>query len=110
MVKVFLSSKANDVFLKLKKSKHKVDQSIYKSIKEKIKTIKENPKIGESIKKKFIPNEYLEKYGVTILFKLRLANYWRLLYTINNNNDIEIIVFIIDVLDHKKYDDLFNFK
>jgi len=110
MVKVFLSSKANDIFLELKQSKHKVDQSIYKSIKEKIEIIKQNPKIGESIKKRFIPNEYLEKYGITILFKLRLANYWRLLYTINNNNDIEIIVFIIDVLDHKKYDNLFNFK
>jgi mRNA-degrading endonuclease RelE of RelBE toxin-antitoxin system len=110
MVKIILSLEANNVLLKLKKSSHKVDKSIYESIKEKLKLIKNNPKLGKPIKKKLIPKKYINKYGISILFKLRLSNYWRMLYTINNNNEIEIIVFIIDLLDHKKYNKKFSFK
>jgi len=109
MIKLILSPKANDTFLKLKKSNKKIEKSIFKSIYKKLELIKEDPKIGESIKKKLIPKEYVEEYGITVLYKIRLANYWRLLYTIKDN-ELEIIAIIIDIFDHNKYNEIFEFK
>ena len=109
MIKLILSPKANDTFLKLKKSNKKIEKSIFKSIYKKLELIKEDPKIGESIKKKLIPKEYIEEYGITVLYKIKLANYWRLLYTIKDN-ELEIIAIIIDIFDHNKYNEIFEFK
>ena len=51
MIKLILSPKANDTFLKLKKSNKKIEKSIFKSIYKKLELIKEDPKIGEIYKK-----------------------------------------------------------
>jgi len=110
MVSVRFSLDANSIYLKLKKSKDKVGQSIFNSINEKIELLKQNPKIGEPLQRKFIPEKYIQKHGTKNLFKIRLANYWRLLYTISNNNEINIFVFIVDLVDHEEYNDVFGFK
>lgn len=109
MVKLILSTVANDTFLKLKRSNKKIEKSIFKSVCEKIELIKQDPKIGETIKKKLIPKEYKNNYGITVLYKIRLANFWRLLYTIKDN-ELEIIAIIVDIIDHEEYNDIFGFK
>ena len=109
MVKLILSPRANDTYLKLKRSNQKLEKSIFNSICEKLELIKEDPKIGESVKKKLIPKEYIDQYGITVLYKIRLANYWRMLYTIKNN-ELEIISIIIDIFDHDEYNENFGFK
>ncbi|MFA5745859.1 MAG: type II toxin-antitoxin system RelE/ParE family toxin [Candidatus Pacearchaeota archaeon] len=101
---------ANSIYLKLKKSKDKIDQSIFNSINEKIEQLKQNPKIGEPLQKKFIPEKYIQKHGIKNLFKIRLTNYWRLLYTLSNNNEINVLIFIVDIIDHDEYNDIFGFK
>lgn len=109
MVRVILSPVANDTFLRLKMSNKKIEKSIFNSIREKLELIKIDPKLGESVKKKLIPKEYKEKYGLTILYKVRLADYWRLLYTIKDN-ELEIIAIIVDIVDHEEYNDIFGFR
>lgn len=109
MVKVILSSVANDTYLKLKVSNKKIEKSIFNSVCEKLEQIKQDPKIGESIKKKLIPKRYISDYGITVLYKIRLANYWRLLYTIKDN-ELEIIAIIVDIIDHDEYNNVFGFK
>ena len=67
--------------------------------------VKANPFYGNSIEKKKIPPEY----GVQNLWRVELTGYWRMLYTIKGNQ-IEVICFVLDILDHKKYDKKFGYK
>ena len=109
MVRVILSHVANDTFLRLKMSNKKIEKSIFNSVREKLELIKTDPRLGESVKKKLIPKEYKEKYGMTVLYKVRLADYWRLLYTIKDN-ELEVVAIIVDIVDHEEYNDIFGFK
>jgi len=60
---------------------------------------------------KLIPQEYFVKYGITNLFRVELPNYWRMLYTLSNGeSEIEIIAFVLDLVDHKVYDKKFGYK
>jgi len=39
------------------------------------------------------------------LFRVELPNFWRMYYTLTDDeNQIEIIAFVLDILDHKEYD------
>jgi len=40
---------------------------------------------------------------------MELANRWRLIYTIKGN-ELEIINFVIELYNHKKYDKVFGYK
>ena len=84
-------------------------QQLLKSINRAIELVKINPQIGIQIKKKLIPKQYIKKYGITNLWKFNLLNFWRMLYTIRGE-ELEIIAFVIDVLDHKRYNKLFGYK
>jgi hypothetical protein len=57
--------------------------------------------------KVLIPKEYAEKYQTSNLWSVELTNYWRMLYTIKGDQ-VEIICFILDIMDHKEYDKLFG--
>lgn len=41
--------------------------------------------------------------------EIDLAHYWRIVYTIFPEGDIEIINFVIDIIDHKKYNKIFGY-
>jgi len=75
----------------------------------KIELIKLNIHFGNPVAKNLIPKEYKIKYGVTNLFRIELPQFWRMLYTLTNG-DIEIIAFVLDVIDHKTYDKKFGYK
>ena len=81
------------------------EMRLLKSIKEKIEFIRQNPFYGDNIPKKLIPAEY----NVTNLWRVELTNFWRMLYTIKGDQ-IEIICFVLDIIDHKKYDKKFGFR
>lgn len=78
---------------------------LLKSIKQKIELIKVNPFYGDNIPKRLIPKEY----GVPNLWRVELSNFWRMLYTFKGDR-IEIICFILDILDHNKYNKKFGYK
>ena len=79
--------------------------TLLRSIGQKIRWLKENPLVGEVVKKKDIPKEL----DVDNLFKLRLARYWRMLYTIRRQ-EIEIFCFILTIETHPDYDKRFKRK
>ncbi len=81
------------------------EMQLLKSIKQKIEFIRNNPFYGDNIPKKLIPREY----GVDNLWRVELSQFWRMLYTIKGDQ-IEIICFILDILDHKNYDKKFKYK
>ncbi len=86
-----------------------VHQSLLRSIERVKRWLKENPFAGDQVKKGQIPHYYLQKYGVTNLWRIELSNYWRLIYTIQSN-EVEIIDFVLDVIDHKEYDKKFGYR
>lgn len=74
------------------------EMQLLRSIKQKIDFIKANPFYGDNIGKERIP----KSYNVTNLWRTELTGFWRMLYTIKGDQ-IEVICFILDILDHKKY-------
>ena len=64
---------------------------------------------GIQIQKKQIPKEYVDKYGVSNLWKINLPDYWRMLYTIVGD-EIEIVAILLEVMNHKEYDKKFGYK
>lgn len=112
-VKIVLSPEAKEVFEYLNREavNSKNERTLLKSIKQKIEFIKENPQYGNPLSKKLIPDEYKIRYGITNLFRVELPNFWRMLYTlIEGESKIEIISFILDIIDHPSYDKKFGYK
>ena len=84
------------------------DERLYKEIEEALKTIKQNAFFGRNVKKKLIPKELIQKYGVDNLWIYNLRKDWRLLYTITNN-EVEVLAIVLDWMNHKDYERLFKF-
>lgn len=82
---------------------------LLKSIKNKIELLKLNPDYGDNLSKKLIPREYIEKHNITNLYRLEIAHFWRMLYTIRGDK-IEVVCFILDILDHDSYNNKFGYK
>ena len=68
-----------------------------------------NPFYGENAKKNLIPKEYRQKYDANNLFIADLPDYWRMIYTLESD-EIEIIAFVLDIIDHDEYNKKFRFK
>ncbi|MAG39790.1 hypothetical protein CMI41_02380 [Candidatus Pacearchaeota archaeon] len=112
-VRVILSKNAKEVFEYLNKesSSSKIEKSILNAIKQKTELIKNNFAYGDPISKKLIPKRIIEEYHATNLYRVELPNFWRMLYIVQEGeNKIEIIAFVLEICDHKKYNKLFGYK
>jgi len=66
---------------------------------------------GNPIAKNLIPQEYRDKYGITNLFRVELPSFWRILYTLTEGeNELEVVAFVLGIIDHKGYDRKFGYK
>ncbi|MDD5337482.1 MAG: type II toxin-antitoxin system RelE/ParE family toxin [Candidatus ainarchaeum sp.] len=111
-VRVILSSEAEEVYKYLNEhaAHSKSEQIFLNAVKKKIELIKANPHYGDSVPKKLIPREYQVKYGINNLFRVELPKYWRMLYTLTEGeSQIEIVAFVLDMIDHKEYDRKFGY-
>ncbi len=107
-VRVKLKGQAQEAYLELKKRRDRESQSILRSILRVFDILKENPQFGEPIRKRLIPQKFIEM-GVQNLYRAELSNYWRMLYTLEGSQ-IEIFCFILSIGDHKEYNKLFGYK
>ena len=117
-IKVVLSSEADEVYRELnqivgsekkKEIEFSFHQSLLRSINRAVDLLKENPFAGNQIPKRQIPGKYVVRYGVENIWRIEIANRWRLIYTITGDQ-LEIINFIVDIFDHRKYDKVFGYK
>ncbi|MBU2589173.1 MAG: hypothetical protein KKB39_00240 [Nanoarchaeota archaeon] len=113
-VRIIMLDEAEDAYKKLnelvgtqlmKEKKTSEEIKLLKSIKQKINFLKLNPFYGDNIPKNLIPKEY----DVQNLWRVELVNFWRMLYTIRGDQ-IEIICFVLDILNHKDYNKKFGYK
>jgi len=77
-----------------------------------ITVLKTDPQAGKRVNKDRIPKELIKKYHINNLFIYDLVRKhpgWRLLYTIKPNGKVKILVVVLEVLKHKKYDRLFRY-
>jgi hypothetical protein len=112
-VEIIFSKGAQKVYDKLKENAHlcKVDRMLLEAIEKKLDIIRMNIFYGNIVPKKLIPEEYLLKYKVKSLLRVELPCFWRLLYTLSEDKtEIVVIAFIIEILDHKRYDKRFGYK
>ena len=92
-------------FLKSRALNCKSERMLLTAIMRKLTLIKTNPFYGQPLSKRLIP----KKYHVQNLYRVELPQFWRMVYTLKDGN-IEIIAFVLDILDHKKYDKEFKYK
>ena len=112
-VRVIFSPEAEEVYkyLNSQASNSKVERSILNAVHKKVELIKANIHYGNPVAKNLIPEEYKMKYSVTNLFRVELPNFWRMLYTLTDGEtEIEIVAFVLDVIDHPAYDKKFGYK
>lgn len=111
-IRVILSSDAEEVYNHLKEEakKSKTERTILAAFTKKVEIIKSNPHYGDPIAKSLIPKEYINKYEITNLFRVELPNFWRMLYSLRDGETkIEIIAFVIDIMDHQEYNKKFRY-
>lgn len=71
--------------------------------------LKINPQHGLHIPRKNISKAVASRYGTDRLWKIDLVGYWRLIYTITGD-DVKIIAFVLEFMNHKEYDKIFGYK
>jgi hypothetical protein len=94
---------------KLKGIETSFHQTLLRSINRARDLLKQNPFLGNQIPRRLIPQKYISKYEVENLWRVELADRWRLIYTITGNQ-LEIINFVVDIFNHKDYDKVFGYK
>ena len=107
-VRIFLKGDGKKEYLKLKERNDKDAKSILKSFERVKETLRKNPHYGQPIAKNKIPKKYLD-LGIKNLYRAEISNFWRILYTIEGNK-IEILLFILNIVDHPTYNKLLRYK
>ncbi len=79
------------------------------SINNAIKNMKANPFYGDLIPRKYLSKGVIGRYGTDKIFRVELVGYWRLLYTVVGD-EAKIIAFILEYMDHEKYNKIFGYK
>jgi len=117
-VKVKLSEEADKVYQelnkivgeeKLKGIESSFHQTLLRSINRVRDLLKQNPFAGDQVPKRLIPLKYIKKFDADNVWRIELADRWRLVYTITGN-EVEIITFVIDIFNHRNYDKVFGYK
>ncbi len=103
---MFAEKKLAKLFEKLKNGKQE-DKILYNNIEKAIQHLK-NKHEGIKIQKQLWPKLYIKEYYITNLYKYDLANGWRLIYTIQED-DILILNVILEWFDHKEYERKFKY-
>ncbi|HLC98415.1 MAG TPA: hypothetical protein VJC00_00210 [Candidatus Nanoarchaeia archaeon] len=111
-IKVILSAEADQVYRNLEEKADisKTERIILDAVNKKIEIIKINPYYGNNVPKRLIPDKYKIEYSIRNLYRIELPLFWRMLYTLTNEDEIRIIAFILDVIDHRDYNKKFGYK
>ncbi len=100
----FVDEKLKQAFEEAEKS----DPRLYKEIEKAMTDICNNAFCGRNVKKSLIPKELAKKYELKNLWIYNLRVDWRLLYTVGKD-EIDILAVVLDWINHKDYERLFNF-
>jgi len=103
----FIDERLKIAFENLKDGRND-ERELYSLLCSAFEDIETNAFCGVQIPKKQIPTSYIKNYGVKNLWKYNLSKSWRLIYSIENK-EICVISIVLDWLDHKNYENKFNY-
>jgi len=112
MPEILTSQEFESDYAKLKNRMEKGSREagqLYALIQKATKALKSDPQAGRHVKRQLWPKEYVQKYGITNLWKYDLDSYWRLTYTITGDK-IRLVLVYLEFMDHKEYDRRFGYK
>jgi len=84
------------------------DSHLRQIVDEALDVLKENMFAGQLIEKKKFPKIYVQKYGITNLYKYNLDRSTRLTYTIVGDES-GLAVVVLEILNHKEYEKRFGY-
>jgi hypothetical protein len=110
-IPVILSPQAKEVYdyLMITALMSKQEKMLLAAILTKVEYLKQYTHYGNPLAKKLIPKEYILKYDISNLFRVELPLFWRLLYSLQHDNNSQVI-FIVDILNHKSYNKKFGYR
>ncbi len=111
-IEVSLSPEAKQTcnFLNEKARTSKSSRMILDAINNKLELIKADSHYGNPVAKKLIPREYIMKHGISNLFRVELPLFWRMLYTLTKEDDIQVIAIVMDICCHQDYNRKFGYR
>ena len=112
MTEIQLSQEFSEEFAQLQKRAERGEgeaEYLLKAIEKGIAKLVDNYQAGQKIQKRLWPRYYVQRYGVNNLWRLRLSDYWRMIYTVIGKR-VRIIAVILEVLDHKEYSKRFGYR
>jgi len=112
MTEIQLSHEFSNESMKLQKRAEKGQgeaEYLLKLIEKGIAKLVKNYEAGQKIRRKLWPKYYAQKYGINNLWRLRLDDYWRMIYTLIGEQ-VRIVAVILEGLDHKEYNKRFGYK
>jgi len=86
----------------------KDDSYLLKIVSSGLDVLKENMFAGERIERRKFPKYYVQKYGVNNLYKFNLDSRTRLIYTLVADES-GVAVVVLEILNHKKYEERFGY-
>ena len=112
MTEMLLSSEFSKEYAKLQKQAVNGQgeaKYLLKLIENGIAKLAKDREAGQKIQRKLWPKTYVQKYGINNLWRLRLDDNNRMLYTILGEQ-VRIMTVILEVLNHREYDRRFGYK
>jgi mRNA-degrading endonuclease RelE of RelBE toxin-antitoxin system len=112
MTEILLSEEFSKEFVTLQNRAEKGSgdaEYLLKLIQKGIAKLMEDHEAGQKIQRNLWPKQYVQRYGISNLWRLRLDDYWRMIYTVIGEQ-VRIVAVILEVMDHKEYDKRFGYK
>jgi hypothetical protein len=86
------------------------DGAIKNAVNDTIKLLKSDHVIGQHISKSLIPKYYVKRHNVQILYRVKLPQHWRLVYTLLTVNEGDKpSALLLELMDHDKYNKRFGY-
>ncbi|MDH2908050.1 MAG: hypothetical protein PXX83_08160 [Candidatus Nitrosotalea sp.] len=86
------------------------DGPIKNVVKEIIKALKNDSIVGEHIRRNQIPQYYIQRHNIQILYRVALPQQWRLIYTFHTFNEGEKPkALLLELMNHDKYNKRFGY-
>jgi|SRR3989344_3040335 len=112
MHEVYYSHEFERDFSKLKKRAEKGESEaeyLLSLINNATKELAKDREAGVKVPRKLWPKEYVQKYGITNLWKYDLDSYWRLTYTLTGDA-VKMYLIYLEYLPHPEYERRFGYK
>jgi hypothetical protein len=84
--------------------------AIKESVNDVIESLKNDSIVGEHLMKQQIPQYYIKRHNVQVLYRVKLAQHWRLVYTVLTftEGDKPSALFL-ELMDHDQYNKRFDY-